>query len=102
MAASREHMGKKETKSAPSARTSGHGIGMASGGARPTGSSHAPKAAQMSDEMRMRAESDMGTLHRAHQIITDKPRHAAAQAHAAEVFAAASAPGVSVSKKGKA
>jgi len=102
MATSREREHKKDSTRGTSAKTSGAGIGMATGGARPTGSSHAPKAAQMSNEVRMRAESDMGTLHRAHQIMTDKPRHAAAQAHAAEVFAAASAPGVSVSKKGKA
>ncbi len=101
---SREHMGKKQSPGGSrSSAPSGAGIGMASGYAAPVAGrpSHTPKPAKMSEEMRMRAESDMGTLHRAHQIITDKSRHAAAKAHAADVFAAANAPGISISRKGK-
>jgi len=72
---------------------------MAAGGhaPQPSRSSHTDKPMKMSEEIRMRAEADMGALHRAHQIVTDKPRHAAVKQHAAELFEAAHAPGVSVS-----
>lgn len=97
MAKSKEHMGKKSSPGSRSASVVG--IGMSSGVAAPKAGSysHTPKGAKMSDEVRQRAEMDMSVLHRAHQIVTDKPRHAAVKQHAAEVFAAAHAPAVSKS-----
>ena len=90
MATSRDRVSKKDTSSSRSASPKGIGMDMGASSVKPM---------KMSEEMRYRAEADMGTLHRAHQIITDKPRHAAAMQHASEVFAAAKSPGISVSKK---
>lgn len=92
---SKESMGKKSTSSSRSASVAG--IGMSTGMNAP----FKPSPAQVKDDMRMRAEDDLRTLHRAHQIVTDKPRHAAAKAHAKEVFVAATGAGVSVSRKTK-
>ena len=100
--ASREKMSKKTASGGSrSSATSGAGIGMADAAHSPQPPyGTAQKGIKMTDEQRMRAEDDMRTLHRTHQIITDKPRHAAAKQIAGEIFAAAQAPGVSVSGHG--
>ena len=72
------------------------GIGMAAGMNAPT----KPSPEQIKMDQQYRAEDDLRTLHRARQIVTDKPRHAAARQHAKDIFTAASAPGVSVSGRG--
>ena len=56
------------------------GIGMATGMNMPM----RPTKEQMKMDMQYRAEEDMRTLHRAHQIVTDKPRHAAVKALAVQ------------------
>lgn len=78
---SREKMGKKEPSKGTSAKTAG--IGMASI-PMTTGTAGVVKHEKISDEMRFRIEDDLRTLHRAHQIITDRPRHGAVKALAAQ------------------
>lgn len=56
------------------------GIGMATGMNAPD----KPSPEQVKAEMQYRAEDDLRTMHRAHQIITDKPRHGAVKALAAQ------------------
>lgn len=56
--------------------SSTEGIGMATGLAAP----YRPSPQQIKAEQQYRAEDDLRTLHRAHQIVTDKPRHAAVKA----------------------
>lgn len=82
MATSKQSMGKKDTAKGTSAKTAG--IGMATGLPLTTGTSGPVKKQQMTDEMRFKVEDDLRTLHRAHQIITDKPRHGAVKALAAQ------------------
>lgn len=81
MAISKQSMGKKDTGKGTSAKTAG--IGMATGLPLTSGSGPVKKQ-QMTDEMRFKVEDDLRTLHRAHQIITDKPRHGAVKALAAQ------------------
>ena len=87
---SKQKMGKKMS-SGPSSGTPG--LGLATGMNEP----FKPSKEQVNSEMQFRIEDDLKTLHRAHQIITNKPRHAAVKAHAADVFKAAGAAGISKS-----
>lgn len=61
-------------------KPSGKGIGLATGMNMP----FKPSPEQIKAEAQYRAEDDLKTLHRAHQIITDKPRHGAVKALAAQ------------------
>jgi hypothetical protein len=45
-------------------------------------SGYKPSKEDLAREQKYRAESDVRTLHEAHQIRQDKPRHARAKAHA--------------------
>lgn len=78
MPASKQSMGKKGTGRGTSASTAG--IGMATGMNAP----FKPSPEQIKSDMQYRAEDDLRTLHRAHQIITDRPRHGAVKALAAQ------------------
>lgn len=75
---SREKMDKKSTGRGTSGSTAG--IGMATGLNAP----FKPSPEQIKKDMQYRAEDDLRTLHRAHQIITDRPRHGAVKALAAQ------------------
>lgn len=56
------------------------GIGMATGLNAP----FKPSPEQVKSDNQYRVEDDLRTLHRAHQIVTDKPRHGAVKALAAQ------------------
>jgi hypothetical protein len=75
---SKERMSKKSSSGGASAKTAG--IGMSAGMSAP----FKPSPEQVKQDQQYRAEDDLRTLHRAHQIVTDKPRHGAVKALAAQ------------------